>query len=178
MKEKEKHIDLSNEDGSISLKKFLIHHPLNRPLTLLVDGSGNGIAKDEENIFYITSEMCQTQADYNLFTKGKVWNGVEKYMKMFFKKEVEDGTFDYEKKLSAAKHSPELKQIIGMITILGSVMNMGNKAGGKRVPIYIEHPETHLHPSRQSAFVTFFFEITKDFGWNLDEIKKPIKDKL
>lgn len=179
-KEEPKKDDLTTEDGNISLRKFRDREEATlRWLNVLVDGSGMGIAKDDPRVFNITSQMCHEQAMYSLNTIGKIWSGAEKYMRIFYKDESEAGTFDFEKMCRAAKESAELQQIIGMITILASIMNVANKEG-KKFPIYLEHPETHLHPKRQSAFVSFMMQITKDYGWDAEseEFDKKSVDDL
>ena len=180
--------DLSiNGPGSpVSLQKFLDNHEGElREITLLIDGSGNGIAHDSASCLYITPAECSTQALYytkTLFDGIHVPAYLYRYLHYMFlsedrtflyptdesliKANVDPQSTDYQhivNLLKNAEHNPEAQQVIGLIQLSGGSLNMAAKQNNS-IRLYIQHPETHLHPKRQSMFVTMLMHLKDDYS--------------
>jgi len=166
----------------ISLDKFLkLTATERKELTVLIDGTGFGIKKDSLEPLYITPDECRTQALYylnNKFKDGKAPLYLIRYLDfMFFdapfisEDEVNTNPNSYietGKKivdfLENAKDNDEALQVIGLVQLIAGSLNMARKAGAG-ILLYIDKPETHLHPKRQSRFMTMFQHIRKEYGY-------------
>lgn len=177
----------------ISLKKVLkdIEDKGNSltSLTLLIDGTGAGIEKDEEPMLYITPEECRTQAVY--YAKHH-FNGVQipmylyRYLRYMFtndenkilseqevldmiqKGEINEEDDNYKYLSNLIKYvstNAEAAQVIGLIQLTAGALSAASKKD-VGIRLYFEHPETHLHPRRQARFVTTLMEIQTDYGFN------------
>lgn len=163
-----------------------------KPLTLLIDGSGCGIAKDAEDIVYITPEECKTQTLYyvkNIFN-GKgipayLYRGISDIMKRCVDKQFEsdqemilyfkdkDMTQDKNYKyilnfITYAEHNQEAIQIIGLIQLFSGILSSAKKAN-KGVRIYFDRPETALHPNSQSNFISWMLKTSTEYGLPLSK---------
>ncbi len=188
-------ISLAGPGSPVSLKKFLATHPVIKPFTLLVDGSGLGIAKDDEGTVYITPQDCKDQALYyckNVFDGVHVpaylfrylnymmfddeqWTSDNQVAEAFVSKQLTDKSEEYTRVctlLKFAEYNPEALQVIGLIQLIGGILNTARKQKSG-VRLYLEHPETSLHPKRQSRFVSLFHKLFKEYGY---EDVKDISD--
>ena len=177
----------------VSLKKFLYHHPTSRPLTVLIDGTGLGIVKDEEGMLYITPEDCSQQALHyckTIFDGKRVpaylyrylhymfinnayhpkYNSDQDVANAFINKELTEESEEYiqiRNMITYAEHNTELLQVIGLIQLIGGSLNMARKSNSG-LRLYLDRPETALHPKRQSSFMSMFEMLRKDYGWKED----------
>jgi len=180
-------LSIAGSGSPISLKKFLLKHPDAKPLTVLVDGTGLGIAKDDSGTIYITREDCAQQAlyyckevfdgvrvpaylfrylNYMMFDDER-WNDDKQVAQAFIDGTVNDQSEEYlrvKNFLTYAEHNPEGLQVIGLIQLIGGSLNMARKRNSG-IRIYLEHPETALHPKRQSRFISLFYKLQKDYGY-------------
>lgn len=56
-----------------------------------------------------------------------------------------------------------LMQAIGMIQLMAGALNMAKKAG-KGIRLYVENPETHMHPEQQCNLADLLVTLLKDYG--------------
>lgn len=186
-------LSVDGPGSPVSLKKFVNANPDVKPLTLLVDGSGLGIAKDHEDFIYITPEECSKQAIY--YKNEKFTGGIPaylfRYLSQFFRQEH---TFETDLEVveyfrmgilteeheqvkfirSLIKYcdiNAEAAQAIGLIQLVGGYCSMAKKHN-TGIRLYIERPETALHPSRQSEVASFLVKIMKEYGFEEDTIKE------
>lgn len=177
-----------------SLKKFLAWEEKNNPgtsgqLKVIID-HGAGIVKDDPDTVVITPEDCKKQAEYfldNIFSKtpglpyyairhiGAMYaldgydyfSKTRKYldnesvkmaiMTNSIKKEDEDVKF-FLNKFKYGKSDSEFMQILGLIQLLSGAF----KKGCRR--IFVDYPETYLHPKRERILVCMFEAIKKEYG--------------
>lgn len=190
--------DLSvNGPGSpVSLKKFLLSHETNKELTVLIDGTGSGIAHDDEGCLYITPEECKTQAlhysknvfngrqipaylyrylGYMMIDGMKEYNSDQELAEAFQNGDITEESDDYKYLLNLityCEHNSEAQQVIGLIQLIAGSLNIARKAdSGLR--LYIDRPETALHPKRQAKAMSLFMKLKSEYGWE----DKPIEDE-
>ena len=171
----------------VSLDKLIKNGHAKTKLTLLVDGTGLGIAKDSPECVYITPEETSKQALYYLKEKfnGKgipaylfrylsfmfIDDAIEYDSDQFLADLFEGGDLteeskDYQYILGLIKYcesNKEAQHVIGMIQILGGSLRIAtqHKSG---IKFYLEHPETGLHPKRQSRLMTMIMKLHKEYG--------------
>jgi hypothetical protein len=187
-------------DGSpISLKKVLDTPEMaTRELTVLIDGTGCGIAKDAEDVLYVTPEACKMQAMYyckemfdgkqipayifrhimflwydRMFSDDKIM--IEELEKEAALKtdEIEagdgiSGLPEYKSILGMLQfidYNEELQQCLGLIQLLCGSLSVARKEN-KGIRIYLDKPETNLHPKRQAAIMTVINKIREEYGKN------------
>jgi len=185
--------DLSvNGPGSpVSLTKLMKTIPPDREgPTVLID-NGIGIVKDEPSVTVITPDDCKMQAlhflntvfkplqklpyyairhltalyelpggEYDYSHTGKAKYPDNESVKMaVMSGAIKDTDADYKflfNKFTYGEHDPEFLQLLGLIQLVsGSV-----KRGGK---IFIDYPETFLHPKRERIVMTMMEEIKRDY---------------
>lgn len=191
MKETED-LSIAGPGSPISLKKFLITAPIPKPLSVLVDGTGSGIAHDDENTIYITPQECSQQAIYyveNKFNGKSVPAYLYRYLAYMFldqeliSSDIECGLQFKEGKITEespdyiqirnlityVKSNPEAQQVIGLIQLISGILNISRKEN-KGVRLYIQNPETSLHPKRCSRFISMLVKIRKEYGGEENEI--------
>jgi predicted ATP-dependent endonuclease of OLD family len=57
-----------------------------------------------------------------------------------------------------------MMQLIGMIQLVGGSLNIARKEQ-KGVRLYIEEPESRMHPKRQAKMVSLLEMLKKDYGF-------------
>lgn len=173
----------------ISLDKFLkteyAKFESEQKLTVLIDGSGSGIFNDTKSHITISPEECHKQAKYY---SEKVFNGKaiplylyrhlcymmldkeyqtnEEIYEDFRTGRVTKDSEHYKQLVNLIKYcsaNPEAMQVIGLIQLISGCLNIAREHKSK-VGLYIQHPEAHLHPKRQSKFMTMFNELLKEYG--------------
>lgn len=193
-------LSIAGPGSPVSLKKFFLHHSSGlKDITVLVDGTGCGIAKDADCI-YITPEECSTQALYyskKLFDGKRVPAYLYRYIQyMMFDekgygamkyptdqdlvKALEEGSLNAESEeykqivnfIQYCEYNTEAQQVIGLIQLIGGTLNsLRKRAINMRDPnqasvrIYIDRPETALHPKRQSRFMSLFHKLKDEYGY-------------
>ena len=153
------------EGAPISLQKIAENCEI-KPITMLVDGSGAGIVNDTPDFIDCTPKEREEQALHFIsLNLPKLPEYMKKYLRIFYEKETDE---QLEGLLKFGQHNDEFKQILGLIGMLAGIMSMARRFK-KGVRVYIKHPETHLHPKRQSAIASFFTQVQEDFKWDDDK---------
>jgi hypothetical protein len=171
----------------VSLDKLIKTSHVRTKLTVLVDGTGLGIAKDSPECVYVTPEETTQQALYFLkekFDGKRIPAYLFRYLSYMFIDdaiEYENDQFladlfnggdlteeskDYQYILGLIKYcdsNKEAQHLIGMIQIIAGSLRIAtqHKSG---VKFYLEHPETGLHPKRQSRLMSMLMKLHKEYG--------------
>jgi hypothetical protein len=188
-----KDISIDGPGSPISIKKVLEQiEP--KPITLFVDGSGCGIAQDDESLIYITPSECSSQALYYsksvfdgkcipaylyrylgyMFGIGKDYQTDEELVKDFADGVITEESVDYKQILNLIKYcenNDEAKQVIGLIQLVGGALNIAKKQQ-KYIRLYIDKPETSLHPNKQSKIATLLIRLRDRYGFNDSTFKE------
>lgn len=182
-----KDISVDGPFSPISLKKVLAEiEP--KPITIFVDGSGCGIAQDDDSLIYITPSECSSQALYYsktlfdgkripaylyrylgfMFSIGKDYQTDEELVEDFSSGVITEESVDYKQILNLIKyceHNDEAKQVIGLIQLIGGALNIARKQQ-KGIRLYIDKPETSLHPNKQSKIPTLLMRLKDRYGFD------------
>lgn len=180
-------LSVDGPGSPVSLSKFLAQEQSPRPLVVLVDGTGLGIAKDSEECLYITPEECAMQTAHfvkerfngrqipaylyryltYMFIDDSKWYASDKeLMEDFNKGIITEESENYKYVLGLIKWSganKEASQVIGLIQLIGGSLSMARKEKSG-IKLYLEHPETSLHPKRCSRFMSMLDKIRKEYG--------------
>lgn len=183
-------LSVAGPGSPVSLHKFIkTQGGTLQKLTVLVDGTGLGIHKDEENCVYITPEECRKQSVYFLkekFDGERIPAYLYRYISMMFLEnapkyetdqdlveafnsgKIDEDHPDYKYILNLVRwceSNDEAAQVIGMIQLIAGSLRIAtkNKAG---IRLYIERPETALHPKRCSRSVSMIIALDKEYGYN------------
>lgn len=156
---------MSDKAKPYSLAKLIKENELKK-LNLLVDGTGLGIDKDDPNVFIIGAKDCELQAHYwvDIMIKDnhpRLPVYLNDDLKLFYPDVNNDDQFFFEL-VKNCKSNAEATQIIGLIMLVHGALSMAKKHG-KRLNLYLEHPEVHLHPSRQSTLATWLIQTDKKY---------------
>ena len=183
--------DLSvNGPGSpVSLQRVLFEHPIS-PITFLIDGTGSGIAHDAKDVLYITPEECTKQALYftqELFDGARIPGYLYRYLSFLMleedgntmeypddqvlQKAFESGKITKESEdykficnfITYCKDNPEAQQLIGLIQLISGSLNVAKKQNAG-IKLYLDRPETALHPKRQARFMSALMEMRREYG--------------
>ncbi len=180
-------LSIAGPNSPISLHKFIKNHGEElKKLTVLVDGTGLGIHKDADCV-YVTPEECSKQAIYYLkekfdgehipaylyrylsymfCDKAPVYTTDADLVKAFSEGKLSASHPDYEHILGLIRwceSNKESQQVIGMIQIIAGALRMATKAKSG-IRLYLEHPETSLHPKRQSRAMSMITMLDKEYG--------------
>jgi len=196
---KEDDLSVAGPGSPVSLKKFLLRHQTAKPMTVLLDQTGTGIAHDDEGTIYITPEECSTQA---LYYSEHMFNGVNvpaylyryiTYMMMEGEKEYmndqelaedfKNGTITAESDsykqvvnlIKYCKDNPEMQQVMGLIQLIGGSLNIARKADAG-IRLYLDRPETSMHPKRQARFMSCLMKLQKEYGFEEEDQKEEKED--
>lgn len=158
-------------DGApISLKKVSDHltataDTKNKSNTyVLVNNMGIGYVNDDPHMANITIREREIQADYFLSLNLPMPTYLRPYLEYMY----EDDGQDIDALYKYASSNDELKQIIGLIQLFGGSLNMARKAK-KGVKLYVEEPETRMHPKRERRVMGLLEKIKKDYGFKEEE---------
>lgn len=182
-------LSVAGPGSPVSLKKFIASSPGLPELTVLIDGTGMGIAKDEEGMVYITPDECKTQTLHyvkNIFNGRNVPGYLFRYINYMMKDDrdmryptddkVMEGFLsgslteqheDYvfvKNFITYAEHNTEALQLIGFVQLVGGTLNMARKMQSG-VRMYLEQPETGLHPKREARLMSLFHKLTEEYGY-------------
>jgi hypothetical protein len=191
---KENDLSVAGPGTPISLKKFRElkrkEGEQEKPLTIMVDGTGNGIWKDDPELFYITPQECSDQAISflkNHFDGKRVPAYLYRYLSYMFLDEefikndkllldkFLDGTitqqsdsYIYIKNLiTYCEANPEARQVIGLIQLISGCLRLA-KINNTQLSIYLEHPECSLHPKRCSRAMSLIHHLFEEYGDGLN----------
>jgi len=183
-------LSISGPGSPVSLKKFLHKNPDVKPITLIVDGSGCGITHDEENMLYVTPEECSKQSIYyskSLFNGEQISAYLYRYISFLMLEKGNDMKYKTDQELAQAfydekitrtsedyiyirnfitycENNSEAQQVIGLIQIIAGSLNIARKEK-KGIRLYLDRPETALHPSRQSRFMSALMMLRTEYGF-------------
>jgi hypothetical protein len=194
--EEKQDLSIAGPGSPVSLKKVIeqVIGPEQKPFTVLVDRTGAGIAHDSDECIYVTPEQCSIQA---LYYKNNIFDGrripaylyralhyfyndgryTPKYktdqdvIDAFIKEEITEESPEYIQILNLIKYcdsNSEAQQIIGLIQLIQGPLSIAKKqnVGFK---LYLDRPETALHPKRQSAFMSWFTRTCEEYGVGLKQ---------
>lgn len=149
------------EDGApISLRK-VSRHTEPTEIKVLVDGTGSGFVNDDSTLANITIKEREFQADYFISLGLPLPAYLKKYIEYMFE---DDGKpCNAESMYKYASTNAELKQIIGMVQLVGGGLNIARKQN-KSIRMFIEQPEAHQHPKRQAKMMTLLMKLKEDYG--------------
>lgn len=191
MSQESQDLSLNGPGSPVSLKKAIKKLNINgsKDFTVFIDGTGDGIAMDDPETVNITTEECKKQALYlieNVFEPSQripayairhivyMYDDTNSNYKYKSVKEVIDAIGsdpeheDYKlvfNKFTYGRDNAEFLQILGLLSLIAGTFNMARKEN-KNVRIYIQHPETHLHPKRQSKAVTFLNALKDEYSYD------------
>ena len=134
---------------------------------LLIDGSSSGFVNDDPNLANITIAERDIQADYFLSLNLPLPPYLKKYLELMY----EDDKPDIESMYKYAKTNAEMKQLIGLIQLVGGSLNIAKKQKCG-VRLFIEEPETRMHPKRERRIMSLIEQLKKDYGFEKTEIQK------
>ena len=187
-------LSIDGPGSPVSLVKFFRNAQIDKPLTLIVDGTGCGIAHDAEDVVYVTPAECSTQAKYYCST---LFNGknIPAYLYRHLGQLMFDWGYEYkyetDQALAAAFESGELsaesddykqicnwfkyidsndevRQIVGLIQLIAGSLNAARKQeSGLR--LYIDKPETSLHPKRQAGVISTILRLKDEYGYDEEQ---------
>ena len=139
---------------------------IEKPITILIDGSGEGIQKDVPGVFVVDTKMCSMQAYYfsdRIFPKTKK---LPKYLMddvlLFYPNCTEENCKEM---IKTCRDNAEFSQILGLITVSHGVLSIVRKEN-KGVKLYFEHPECHMHPNRQSKLADWVLSLHSKYNNN------------
>ena len=136
-------------------------------LYVLLDNGGSGFVNDSPDLLNVTIEERENQAMYFLSLNLPLPPYLKKYLEYMY----EDDKQDIDAMYKYAKTNAELKQIIGIIQLVGGSLNAAKKQN-KSVRLYIEEPETRMHPKRERRVISLLEKLKKDYGYNEDTTKE------
>lgn len=156
-------------DGApLSLKKISAHldkHGKSKNnLYVLIDGTASGFMPDPM-MANITIADREAQADYFLGLNLPMPAYLRPYFELMFPDENVDSLYKY------AKTNGEMRHIIAIVQLFGGSLNIARKEK-KHVKIYIEEPETRMHPKREARMMMLLEKIKKDYGFEEKEEEK------
>ncbi len=134
------------ETGEVPIAKLAT-----KPLTILCHDGNVGM--NAANTYKIDTEACMKQAEWS-YAQGKFMPGIEKYLEIF--------GYKPEDILTIKNPTNQHKKIVGLIEMVVGVNRMAKKHG-VGIPIFVEEPETHLHPAKQVLAVQFLIQVMHEF---------------
>lgn len=174
IRENEEENDMRVEpvDGApISLEKVSKHisktGTAKSNMYVLIDNTNTGFVNDDPTLANVTIQEREDQAMYFIGLNLPLPPYLKKYIEHMYK----DDKPDVEAMYKYAKTNPELKQIIGLIQLVGGSLNMAKKMK-KSVRLYIEEPETRLHPKRERMVISLLEMLKKDYGYGEEDNSK------
>jgi len=103
---------------------------------------------------------------YMFIDDAKWYESDQELVEDFNKGLITENSDNYKTVLSLIKwceQNKESAQVIGLIQLIGGSLNIARKEGCG-IKLYIEHPETSLHPKRQAKFVSMLTKIQEEYG--------------
>lgn len=165
-------------DGApISLKKVSSHLDKTGKskdnIYVLIDGSASGFTNDDPHLANVTIEERDKQADYFLSLELPLPPYLKKYLEMAY----EGDGVDLEGMYKYAKTNAELKQLIGLIQLVGGSLNIARKQQ-KSIKLWIEEPETRMHPKRERRIMSLIYALKKDYGFDETTDTTKLENKV
>lgn len=178
-------LQLDGEGSPISIKKVMRNITINKDVTVLVDNSHQGYELDDESYMYITIKQREEATEYyidNKFNEKQISEWMYRYIYYMLYGEVKYNTKEdlvaefnsgkltlqseefqkISKFIKYSKTNLSSKHIVGLILNLAGILSMCKKKG---VPprVFIELPETGLHPQMQAKLMSLINIIRKDY---------------
>ena len=180
-------LSVAGPGSPVSLEKFRKTLDPGQPkdFMVLIDSEGIGFEHDDKSLSYITTEECSTQALYyskEVFDGRRIPMYLYRYLAyMFLDQELvktdlemaekfKDGTItedspDYiyiRNLITYCEKNVESKQLIGLIQLFAGSLNMAFKEK-KPVKIFLEHPDSFMHPRRTARLMSMFHKIQNQY---------------
>lgn len=187
---KEQDLTVAGEGSPISLKKFIQGHQFDgKNFTVLLDQTSSGfmnddpgtVTIDEETISMTAIQYLQTfdnkrisfflvrHLHYMQFGDLEIYKKDVTQCSDYFSKDPK-GKEEYEKLLNMItymKHNKESRHLVGLITCLSGVLNLARKEG-KPIKVYLEHPESHLHPQKEARLMSMLYKLYEEYNEPID----------
>jgi hypothetical protein len=180
-------IQVDGPYSPISLEKLKKVVHLDKEFSVLLDQSGLGFAHDDPNILYMTIQERKEQAVWwmkNNFDGRRIPAWLYRYLHYMFNDgdfkykdhldvvacmqegKIKEDDEEYQRILALIKHcetNVEAAQIIGFVMLMVGTLNQCRKDG---IPpkIFIEQPETSLHPKRTAKWMSLFYDFKDKWG--------------
>lgn len=147
-------------------------------IKVLLEQDGSGFENDCPDMASITIKDRADQAEYLagwIAKGGKIPDYLYKYLAYFFEyiqsKDLDDENLkieskwieEFNTKIKYWKSNAEVAQLTGLIILFYEALNF-EKEFGKLPKLWIEHPETSLHPKRERCVMLVLNHILKSFG--------------
>lgn len=190
-KSEKQDLSIDGPGSPISIKKFNnskeIKYRDDKDLLILID-DGNGIAHDDPEFNYITPEECSKQAIFflkNSFNPDGLPAYLYRYLSYMYQKDKQfatnqeyadtmiNGSLDKESndykeiinKVKYLENNRESQQIIGFIQLFAGCLNQAKKSD-KQIKLFIQEPETNLHPKRCAMLMSLIKMIQEEYKVN------------
>lgn len=184
-------VNVDGAYSPVSLKKYLEldseKESTGYSFRVLIDNTGYGIALDDPNTMYMTPEDRIEQAKY---FRERIFDGKSlpvylfRYLRYMFL-EKDDNKYpsdesvvkayrsgkltldspDYKMVVNLVKFSDnnvEAAHIIGLIQLVAGSFNLSSKEK-RSFRLFIQHPETGLHPKRVARFMSMYHMIVREY---------------
>lgn len=193
---------VAGEGSPISLNKVLedkANGVYKKEFCVFIDNTYSGFALDAPGTVYLTVDARTEQAVYFVerIFDGRIPCYLYRYLHYMYHHEeyemkypkdedvvkaFESGALtveseEYKKLQNMIKYSgsnKSVQQMIGLITLLGGTL-LDCKKRGKYIRIYIEEPETHLHPQQERRVISLLHKLREEYGFPPEETKTEAK---
>lgn len=156
------------EDGApISLKKVSKILKPSKEIYVLIDSSSSGFVNDDPSLVEVSIQDREEQAMYFLNLDIATPPYLKKYLEFMYAGEK----VDIDSMMKHGKTNPELKQIIGLVQLVGGSLNHARK-NKVHFRMHIQEPETRMHPKREAKIVSLIEMLKKDYGFNKKDESK------
>jgi hypothetical protein len=182
-------LSIAGPGSPVSLKKFILQDQGNEQgLRVLIDNDHIGIAQDDPSTVYLTVQARKEQWSYFMtqFDGERIPAYLYRYLHAMFgtansasmkyssdlelKRVFETGELTRESEeyiqilnlIKFSEYNPQTQQLIGMIQLVAGTLNLAKKSR-KPIRLFIEHPETHLHPKTTARFMWMFDQLRKEY---------------
>ena len=182
-------LSVDGPGSPISVKKVLENVAMSPTgVHVFIDQNASGFDLEGSDYMEITTEECKRQAVYfkenhfdgermpfyllkylyyfyfddSIFEKAEDIPGLTKYFS-----EDEKGKTEYKTLLNTVKYcdkNHESAHLIGLIQGLCGMLKMARDHGSPP-RLFIQHPESHLHPSRAAKLMTFTYKVRAEYGF-------------
>jgi hypothetical protein len=185
-------LSIDGPGSPVSLRKFLEIQPGNGngQIRALLDRTGDGIVMDDPDTNYITTDACKKQAKWFLenFSRERVPAYAIRHILYMFD-DSKGTSYKYKSKeeaIEAISNDPEhpdfkfvtnkfkhgdnnveFLQVLGLLQLLSGTLTTARKLN-QGVRVYLEHPDSFLHPGRSAKLMYMLKEVMKEFGGSND----------
>jgi hypothetical protein len=160
-------------------------------LTVLIDQTGTGFIQDEPTLVQV---MIQDRIEQAHYYRDHIFNGKQPsaYLYRYIhwvmlddcakppKYSTDQSILDANMRgeltaeseefklilnyINYCKHNPEIAHLIGLVQLVGGSLKAAAKQKNK-LRIFIEHPETGMHPKRERLLVSLLHRLRDQYGF-------------